>query len=56
MAHHVLHTAVTEAQVRALRVGDTVTLEDTLFGIRDATQIHMFDHGRHEAFDLPATP
>ena len=36
---------VTEAQVRALRVNDTVTLQSTLFGIRDATQIAMFDRG-----------
>ena len=52
MAHHVLHMPITEEQVRALRIGDTVTLEDTLFGIRDATQIHMFDHGRRTKFDL----
>ena len=43
---------VSEAQVRALRVDDTVTLEGTLFGIRDATQIHMFDRGRKTRFDL----
>ena len=43
---------VTEAQVRALRVDDTVTLQGTLFGIRDATQIHMFDRGRKTRFDL----
>ena len=36
----------------ALRVNDTVTLEGTLFGIRDATQIHMFDRGRKTRFDL----
>ncbi len=47
-----LGTPVTEAQVRALRVGDMVTLEGTLFGIRDATQIHMFDRGRRTRFDL----
>lgn len=47
-----LATPVTEAQVRALRVGDMVTLEGTLFGIRDATQIHMFDRGRRTRFDL----
>ena len=41
-----------EAQARALRVGDQVTLEDTLYGIRDATQIHMFDQGRETRFDL----
>jgi L(+)-tartrate dehydratase beta subunit len=42
----------TEADIRKLRIGDTVTLQDTLFGIRDATQIHMFDHGRRTRFDL----
>lgn len=52
MAHYELTTPVTEAQVRALRVNDTVTLQATLFGIRDATQIHMFDHGRKTHFDL----
>jgi L(+)-tartrate dehydratase beta subunit len=52
MAHHVLTTPVTEAQVRALRVNDTVTLQGTLFGIRDATQIHLFDRGRTTRFDL----
>jgi L(+)-tartrate dehydratase beta subunit len=49
MAHHVLEMPVTEAQVRALRVNDTVTLQRTLYGIRDATQIHMFDRGRARA-------
>lgn len=43
---------VSEAQVRALKVGDTVTLNGPLFGIRDATQIHMFDRGRKTRFDL----
>jgi len=52
MAHHVLHTPVSEEQVRALRINDTVTLEDTLFGIRDATLIHMFDRKRTTRFDL----
>jgi L(+)-tartrate dehydratase beta subunit len=52
MAHHVLTPPVTEAQVRALRVDDTVTIEGTLYGIRDATQIHMFDRGRRTRFDL----
>jgi L(+)-tartrate dehydratase beta subunit len=32
--------------------GDTVTLEKRLFGIRDATLIHMFDHGRTTRLDL----
>ena len=52
MAEVALTTPVTEEQVRALRVGDRVTLEGTLFGIRDATQIHMFDHGRRTRLDL----
>jgi L(+)-tartrate dehydratase beta subunit len=52
MAHHEFHMPVTEAQVRALRVNDTVTLHDTLYGIRDATQIHLFDRGRRTRFDL----
>jgi L(+)-tartrate dehydratase beta subunit len=52
MAHYELTTPVTEEPVRRLRVGDTVTLQDTLFGIRDATQIHMLDRGRTTRFDL----
>jgi L(+)-tartrate dehydratase beta subunit len=52
MAHHVLETPVTEAQVRALKVGDTVTLERTLYGIRDGTLIAMFDRGRETRLDL----
>jgi L(+)-tartrate dehydratase beta subunit len=52
MAHHTLEMPVTDAQVRALKAGDTVTLEQTLFGIRDATLIAMFDRGRTTRFDL----
>ena len=52
MTHHVLPMPIDEAQVRALRAGDTATLENTLFGIRDATCIHMFDRGRKTRFDL----
>src|SRR3954469_20242394 len=52
MEHHLLEMPIDEAQARALRVGDTVTLEQTLFGIRDATLIAMFDRGRTTRFDL----
>ena len=52
MAHHVLEMPVTAEQVRALRIGDTVTLERTLYGIRDATLIAMFDLGRTTRLDL----
>jgi L(+)-tartrate dehydratase beta subunit len=52
MAHHELTMPIGEADARKLRVNDTVTLQQTLFGIRDATQIHMFDRGRKTRFDL----
>ena len=52
MAHYDFTTPVTEDQVRGLRVNDTVTLNGTLYGIRDATYIHMFDRGRKTRFDL----
>ncbi|HEX3710078.1 MAG TPA: fumarate hydratase C-terminal domain-containing protein [Pseudolabrys sp.] len=52
MTHHVLDMPITDAQARALEVGDTVTLEKTLFGIRDATLIAMFDGGRKTRFNL----
>ncbi len=52
MAHYEFDMPVTEEQVRKLRINDTVTLHQTLYGIRDATQIHMFDHGRKTRFDM----
>jgi L(+)-tartrate dehydratase beta subunit len=50
--HYDFTTPLTENDARKLRVNDTVTLRGTLFGIRDATQIHMFDRGRRTRFDL----
>jgi L(+)-tartrate dehydratase beta subunit len=50
--HYELTTPLSEADARKLRVDDTVTLHGTLFGIRDATQIHMFDRGRRTRFDM----
>jgi L(+)-tartrate dehydratase beta subunit len=52
MAHYYLPTPANEADIRRLKINDTVTLQNTLYGIRDATQIHMFDHGRKTKFDL----
>jgi L(+)-tartrate dehydratase beta subunit len=52
MAHHGLEMPISVEQARALCIGDTVTLEKTLYGIRDATLIHMFDRGRRTRFDL----
>ena len=52
MAHHDLTMPINEAQTRALRIDDSVSLNGPLFGIRDATQIAMFDRGRATRFDL----
>ncbi|MGH8735197.1 MAG: fumarate hydratase C-terminal domain-containing protein, partial [Burkholderiales bacterium] len=50
--HYDFRTPLSNDDVRKLHVNDTVTLKGTLFGIRDATQIHMFDRGRKTRFDL----
>ena len=52
MAHYDFQMPITEADARRLKVNDTVTLNGTLYGIRDATQIHMFDKGRKTRFDM----
>jgi L(+)-tartrate dehydratase beta subunit len=52
MAHHQLQTPLTEEAVRALKLEDTVTIQGTIFGIRDATQIRIFDHGIAPPADL----
>jgi L(+)-tartrate dehydratase beta subunit len=43
MAHYKLRTPLSEADVRQLRLEDTVTIDGVIFGIRDATQIRIFD-------------
>ena len=50
--HYDFTTPLSDADARKLRVDDTVTLHGTLYGIRDATQIHMFDRGRRTRFDM----
>ncbi|HEU5177405.1 MAG TPA: fumarate hydratase C-terminal domain-containing protein [Burkholderiales bacterium] len=52
MMHYELTTPLSDADARKLRIDDTVTLRGTLYGIRDATQIHMFDRGRKTRFDM----
>jgi len=52
MAHYELNMPASEGDVRRLRINDTVTLQDRLFGIRDATQIALFDRGRDTRLDL----
>ena len=52
MPHYAFNMPVGEAEIRRLRLNDTVTLHRTLYGIRDATYIHMFDRGRKTRFDM----
>jgi L(+)-tartrate dehydratase beta subunit len=52
MAHYELTLPVAEDPIRQLRIDDTVTLQQRLYGIRDATQIALFDRGRATRFDL----
>jgi L(+)-tartrate dehydratase beta subunit len=51
MDHHI-QLPTTEATMRSLRAGDTVFISGPLFGIRDATQIRMFDQGMRPPVDL----
>ncbi len=41
-----------DEDVRRLRIGDTVVVDGTLWGIRDATQIRIFDEGQPPPVDL----
>ena len=52
MAHHNLTTPLSEEAVRELKVRDTVTVNGHIFGIRDATQIRMFDQEQPPPVDL----
>lgn len=52
MAEHVLEPPLTETNVRALALEDTVRINGTIFGIRDATQIRIFDEGVPPPADL----
>jgi L(+)-tartrate dehydratase beta subunit len=52
MAHYNLTTPLSEDDVRQLKVRDTVIVNGHIFGIRDATQIRMFDHQQAPPVDL----
>ena len=52
MADHRLTPPLTEAQVRGLAAGDSVTLDGVVFGLRDATLIRIFDRGQEPPADL----
>jgi len=52
VAHHEIPFPTDEATVRELHAGDTVTMQGHIVGIRDATQIRIFDKGQEPPFPL----
>ena len=51
-----LQTPFSEETIRQLHVGDIVTIDGTLFGIRDLTQIYMFDQHHEPPVSLAGMP
>lgn len=49
---HRLTAPLSEADVRGLRAGDSVTLDGVVFGVRDSTLIRIFDQGQEPPVDL----
>lgn len=56
MAKYYFKTPFSEGDMRQLRVGDIVYFEGTLFGIRDLTQIYMFDQHHEPPVNLKGMP
>jgi L(+)-tartrate dehydratase beta subunit len=52
MAEHRLTFPTTEEEIRKLRAGDLVTVDGHVIGIRDRTQIRIFDQGQEPPMDL----
>ena len=52
MAEHRLTFPTNEEQIRKLRAGDLVTVDGHILGIRDRTQIRIFDQGVEPPIDL----
>ncbi len=52
MADITLQTPLSESDIRALKLEDTVYINGHIFGIRDATQIRIFDEGVPPPTDL----
>ena len=52
MPEHRLTFPTDEATIRELRAGDSVLVDGHVIGIRDRTQIRMFDHGQTPQMDL----
>jgi L(+)-tartrate dehydratase beta subunit len=56
MATHHLKTPFTDEVIRELNAGDVVYFDGTLFGIRDLTQIYMFDQNHEPPVSLAGMP
>ena len=56
MATHHLQTPFTDEVIRQLNAGDVVYFNGTLFGIRDLTQIYMFDQNHEPPVSLAGMP
>ncbi len=52
MASHRLTFPTSKEQIRELRAGDEVTVDGHIIGIRDRTQIRIFDQGQEPPIDL----
>jgi len=52
LAERKLTFPTTEEEVRKLRAGDLVTVDGHVIGIRDRTQIRIFDQGQEPPMDL----
>ena len=56
MAEYHLTSPFSEEDVRQLHAGDTVHFDGRLFGIRDLTQIYMFDQNHEPPVSLAGYP
>src|ERR671914_2093856 len=52
MAEHRLTFPASEEDIRKLRAGDLATVDGHIIGIRDRTQIRIFDQGQAPPMDL----
>ena len=52
MAEHKIQFPASEEDIRKLRAGDLVTVDGHIIGIRDRTQIRIFDQGVEPPMDL----
>jgi len=52
LAEHRLTFPASEEDIRKLRAGDLVTVDGHIIGIRDRTQIRIFDQGEEPPLDL----